>query len=103
MKGITRNLLGAAALGALLFTAGTPSMAADVVVKVAPPALRVETPPASPGVDFAWRPGYWRWGGTEHVWVGGAYERRPHPGAEWQPGNWDHRGDGWVWGEGHWN
>ena len=103
MKKMTLSLLGAAAIGVALFTTAAPSFAAEVVINVRPPALRVETRPVSPGVDFAWRPGYWRWGGAAHVWVGGEWIRRPHAGAEWIPGHWAERGPGWVWIEGHWN
>jgi WXXGXW repeat (2 copies) len=102
MNKMTRNLLGAVALGTLVFSGAAPGFAADVVIKVAPPALRAEVVPKSPGVDFAWRPGNWRWNGTAHEWAGGEYMRRPHPGAEWAAGNWEHRGEGWGWNEGHW-
>lgn len=101
MKKVVLGLLSAAAVGTLLFVAAPPSFA-DVVVKIAPPAMRVETRPPAPGPEFAWRPGYWRWGGKEHVWVGGEYVRRPHPGAEWIEGRWDRRGGDFVWIEGRW-
>jgi len=102
MQRLMRNVLAAAAVGMVMVSAAAPSFAEEVIVKVRPPALRAEVIPPSPGVDFIWRPGYWRWGGTEHVWVGGEWMRRPRPGAEWVAGHWGERGGGWVWVEGHW-
>lgn len=102
MKTFTRNLLGASAFAALLLSTVGPGFAAEVIVKVAPPSLRAEVRPPERGADFAWRPGYWRWAGTEHVWVAGDYERRPHPGAEWEAGRWEPRGEGHVWVDGRW-
>jgi WXXGXW repeat (2 copies) len=103
MKKSIIGLLGAAAVGSMLmFTSAPASYAAELVVKVAPPALRVEVVPRSPGAGYAWRPGYWRWNGYHHVWTGGVYLRRPHPGAEWTAGRWEDRPGGHVWIGGHW-
>jgi hypothetical protein len=101
MKKMTLSLLSAAAIGVAVFSAA-PSSAAELVIGIGPPALRAEVIPPSPGVDFVWRPGYWRWDGGAHVWVGGEFIRRPHPGALWVAGHWDRRGAGWVWVDGHW-
>ena len=74
-----------------------------VFVRVAPPAAIVETRTASPGADFYWIDGYYRWDGGRHVWVGGHYERRPNRTAVWAPGAWHHHSKGWYWTDGHWS
>jgi hypothetical protein len=61
--------------------------------------------PPSPGADFVWVGGYHRFDGATHryVWVGGRYERRPHPGAQWKAAHWEPRGHQHVWVEGNWD
>jgi len=59
----------------------------QVLVTQAPPAVRVETQPVSPGPAYVWTSGYWRWIGAQYVWVprhvdrasnaGGCLGRRP--------------------------
>jgi hypothetical protein len=76
--------------------------AAEVVVRVAPPAAVVETRPVRPAAGYVWTPGYYRWDGHAHVWVGGAWVMPPRPHAVWVPHRWVHRHGGWVMVEGHW-
>ena len=72
-----------------------------VGVQVAPPAPVYEPLPP-PRIGFIWAPGYWRWNGYRHVWVGGRY-MRARPGyryyaPRWEQGprgDWRFRGDGW--------
>jgi|SRR6516162_7364788 len=76
------------------------SAAAEVIVRVAPPATRVETVPPPPDRSYAWDPGHWQWNGRTYVWVPGHYIRYPHPHARWVPGHWVNRGGGWYWSPG---
>jgi hypothetical protein len=78
------------------------AMGAEVVVKVGPPALVVETRPASPGPGYIWTRGYHRWDGARYVWTGGEWRQPPHAHAKWVDHRWEHRKDGYVFVEGHW-
>jgi hypothetical protein len=83
-----------------------PVVQTEVVVEgeaPAPPPPQVEVVPAAPGPDFFWVRGYHRWDGHHYVWMGGRYERRPHPNAQWRAAHWETRGRGHVWIEGNWD
>jgi YXWGXW repeat-containing protein len=83
-------------------TQGDRVVAREVVVTRTPPAVRVETQTTSPGAQYIWTRGYWRWNGADYVWVPGSWIMRPRPGAVWVEGQWARRGGGWVWIAGHW-
>jgi hypothetical protein len=74
----------------------------EVVVTQAPPAVRIEAETVAPGPGYVWTGGYWRWTGTDYVWVHGAWVQRPRPAAVWVAGHWVRRTSGWVWIPGHW-
>lgn len=74
----------------------------EIVVTQEPPAVRVETQTVSPGVNYVWTRGYWRWTGTTYVWVPGSWIVRPRHAAVWVEGHWERRGSQWVWRAGHW-
>jgi WXXGXW repeat (2 copies) len=76
--------------------------AREVLVTQAPPVVRVETQPVSPGPGYVWTAGYWRWTGTRYVWVSGSWVSPPRQAAVWVPGHWVRRPGGWVWIAGHW-
>jgi hypothetical protein len=76
--------------------------AADVVVRVAPPAAVVERPGPRPSPNHVWVAGYHRWDGRAYVWVPGRYEVAPRPHAHWVAHHWVRRDGGWVLVEGHW-
>jgi hypothetical protein len=42
----------------------------------APPAVRFEVRGVAPSARHFWAPGYYRWNGREHVWVGGGWQLR---------------------------
>ena len=74
-------------------------------VQVPPPAPIDETPPPTPGPDYAWVDGDWIWNGG-WVWVGGHWALPPFPHAFWFHGGWS-RGWGGLRGgfhreRGHW-
>jgi len=93
-----RKLLLGAVLGAALCL-GSIS-AADIVVKVAPPALRVEHRPDRPGPNYVWVGGYHRWDGNAYVWEPGKWEVPPREHAVWVAPRWQHRNGGYVFVEG---
>jgi hypothetical protein len=80
----------------------TGPAAREVVVTQAPPAVRVETQTVIPGPGYVWTPGYWRWTGTDYVWVSGSWVMPPQPTAVWVRGHWAHTTGGWMWVAGHW-
>jgi hypothetical protein len=100
-RGLIAGLTVALSVGVLGCSAHTQEV---VYVPTAPPAPRVEVVPTLPAerVDEAWQPGYWRWTGSEYVWVSGHYVSTPRRGAVWIPGRWERQPRGWVYNEGHW-
>lgn len=87
-------------LGAALF-AGS-ALAADVIVKEAPPRAVVEKRPVAPSHDHVWVAGYHKWDGHAYVWVPGTWELPPHPHAVWVAPRWEHRNGGYVFVAGYW-
>ncbi|MGC9949302.1 MAG: YXWGXW repeat-containing protein [Bryobacteraceae bacterium] len=95
-----KKLLIGSAFG-LLLSVGTVC-AEEVIIKVRPPADRVEERIARPGPNHVWIAGYYRWDGGTHVWVPGRWELPPRPGGVWVAHKWVKRHGGWVLIEGHW-
>lgn len=100
-----RPLLLAAAIAAVPLAAlhSAPAQARGYVsinVGIAPPPPRYERVVIRPG--YVWSPGYWRWNGRRHVWVGGNYVpvRRGYAyvPARWQPYGQQH----WRFHDGYW-
>lgn len=93
-----------ALVGALALTSIGASLpvAADVnvVVRVAPPAARVEVVPA-PRVGYVWAPGHWVWRDGRHLWIGGLWIRE-RPGMHWHPSRWVHHDGQWRFVAGGW-
>jgi hypothetical protein len=77
-------------------------LAAQVVVRVAPPRPVVEHMVPSPGRGYVWTPGYHRWDGRAYVWAPGAWVMPPRPHARWVKHQWVRRNGGWVFVEGRW-
>lgn len=99
---------------ALLATAGIALSASaqagvDVDVRVngvsveigqPPPTIRLESEPIlRPG--YVWAPGFWRWDGHHHVWVGGTW-MPARAGHAWVPERWEPDGHHWRFTPGHW-
>jgi len=80
----------------------TTGPARAVAVARTPPALRVEAQTVAPGPGYVWTRGYWRWTGSDYVWVPGTYVVRPRPTAVWVESHWVRRPGGWVLIAGHW-
>ena len=66
----------------------TTGPARAVVLTRPPPPVRVETQTVAPGPGYVWTTGYWRWTGTDYVWVPGSWVVRPRPAAVWVAGHW---------------
>ena len=96
-----KSSLIALAIVAPLAALPLPSMAdVDLVVKIAPPAPRVEPVPA-PRVGYVWAPGYWNWNGRTHVWVAGTWHQQ-RPGYVYAQPVWVQRDGQWHFSQGKW-
>jgi hypothetical protein len=98
-----RNGLTAIALAAGMAAVAAPASArtfVDVSIGVPPPPMRVEHVVVRPG--YTWAPGYWRWNGGSHVWVGG-YWVAARPGYRYAPARWVHEGPAWRFHTGYWH
>ena len=62
----SKKLLGL--LFAMALTVGS-AVTAEVVIRVAPPAVRIEERGRPPGPGYLWISGYQRWDGIHYVWV----------------------------------
>ena len=91
--------LGLATVGSLAAPAASARVLVGLNVNLAPPPPRVEHVVVRPG--YAWVPGYWRWNGRTHVWVGGYYVRA-RPGYAYRPARWEHVGPRWRFHAGYW-
>ncbi len=67
----------------------------------APPAARFENPGRAPSGRHFWSPGYYRWNGREHMWIGGRWEMR-RPGFQFVAPHWVHRFGRWEYIPGVW-
>jgi hypothetical protein len=95
---LRNKLIGLVFAGVL----ATSAVAADVIVRIAPPRPLVESRGPMPGRGYVWIDGYHRWDGRAHIWVPGRWELAPRPRARWVPHHWVKRRGGWVFVEGHW-
>jgi hypothetical protein len=94
-----RNFLG----GLLALSAGgwLASAEAQVIVRVAPPAPRVERMPP-PRRGYVWVQGNWDWNGRRYVWHTGRWERA-RAGHRWREDRWVERNGGWARERGGWD
>src|SRR5438046_9404334 len=58
----------------------------EAVVTRPPPPVRVETQTVTPGLGYAWTPGYWRLTATGYVWVPGSSVIPSRSTTVWWPG-----------------
>ena len=54
-------------------TTTAPTTTNEVYVTQTPPNVRVESQTVSPGANYVWTRGYWRWSGTNYTWVPGSW------------------------------
>ena len=96
---MTKTLLSAAVLAAVIGSTAAPAQAAPYV-SVAPPPLREEVVPP-PRHGWVWTPGYWNWNGHRYVWVAGTWVRE-RPGWHYAEPRWVEHDDHWVMERGRW-
>jgi hypothetical protein len=58
-----------------------PCRQSDIVVKLKPPAIKVENHPDRPSPQHIWVGGYNRWDGNAYVWEPGKWEVPPREHA----------------------
>jgi len=97
-----RSLTAALLLGASLTATACAGTSGRLYVRTGPPPLRREAVLVSPGPEYVWVPGYYRYDGRAYLWVAGRYERPPRPRARWVAGHWQQERRVWFWVDGHW-
>lgn len=102
MTRLKTSLLVAGLVAGSILSAGAVEARTRVVVRVRPPAPRVEMRVRCPGPNHVWIDGHWRWNGRSYEWSSGHWVARPAGRAAWVPGHWTRRHGGWLWIEGHW-
>jgi hypothetical protein len=73
----------------------------EVVVRMAPPPLRVEVVGVAPGPGYVWAAGHWRWEGGAYAWHRGEW-MAPRPGYHLVAHEWRPVGAEWHYSPGHW-
>ena len=96
-----KKLLIAAMVAGALGSVAVSASAREIVIRVAPPELRVETVPAARR-GYQWAPGYWNWSGRRHVWVKGNW-MRDRPGYMYHQPAWEQREGNWHIQRGNWS
>ena len=95
---VKKTLMGLIFAGFLAVSAP----AADVVIRLAPPRIRVERRPVRPGPNHVWISGYHRWDGNAYQWQGGRWEEPPVGHRRWEAHHYVRRNGGYVLVEGRW-
>jgi hypothetical protein len=93
-----RFLTGVVFTGFLTFSA----VAADVIIRVAPPRRLSERRDRAPSRNHVWISGYQRWQGNSYQWTPGRWEQRPTPRARYVAPRYVRRGGGYVFVDGRW-
>ena len=97
-----KTLLALGLATGLATVGAAPALAAaDVYVRIGPPAPRYEAVPVvRPG--WVWQSGYWNWNGHRYVWHRG-HRVRAHRGEHWVPHHWVENGHRWRMEGGRWD
>jgi hypothetical protein len=74
-----------------------------VIVREAPPPMRVEYRPAPPSASSIWIDGYWNWDSQRYSWQAGRYEVPPQPGVIWVAPRYDRDANGYRYTPGQWS
>ena len=74
-----------------------------IEVELAPPPMRVEVQPPTPGVGFIWTPGSYAWRGGRYEWSAGTWVRPPREGVAWVEPRWVHSGGRYYLQPGRWD
>ena len=94
-----KKLLIAALVAGSFGSVAIPA-SADVLVRVAPPAPRVEVVPEARR-GYTWAPGYWDWKRGRHVWVKGHWVRE-RKGYVYNAPTWEEHNGRWRMHRGAW-
>ncbi len=81
---------------------GGPPAPGRVYVVDRPPRARIEVAGATPGPEWVWIPGRYRWQQNGYLWEGGHWDRVPRGKKHWERGHWRHDRHGWYWVDGRW-
>jgi hypothetical protein len=74
----------------------------EIIVRTAPPPVRVEKMPARPVAGYVWVPGYWSWAERDYVWVSGVWVAPPAPAAVWVTPRFETRRGASIFITGYW-
>ena len=66
------------------------------------PAAPVYERPVSPGAEYVWVDGDWRWSGGRYVYNNGYWARPQGRHRAWVAGTWEQTGKGYYWRKGYW-
>ena len=95
-----KKLLLAALVAGALGSVSTTANSAVVIVREAPPELRLErVPNARRG--YVWAPGHWEYKRNRHVWVKGTW-LRARKGYVYNAPSWQERDGRWQLERGNW-
>jgi hypothetical protein len=94
-----KKTIVAAILAASFGSIATPA-SADIIVRIAPPELRMEVAPP-PRHGHVWVAGYWDWRNNRHQWIAGNWIRE-RPGYLYNQPNWVERDGRWHMQRGNW-
>jgi hypothetical protein len=94
-----KRLIGLVFAGTMIFGS---AMASDVVIRLAPPKVRVERRGDRPSPDHVWVSGYQRWDGNSYRWTEGSWQQPPRRHAKWVGPRWQQKRGNWVMVEGRW-
>jgi len=92
-------VVGLLALSAAGWMGG--AAAQEIVIRIAPPAPRVERIPP-PRHGYVWVPGAWDYSGNRYVWRTGRWEAERH-GYRYREDRWEQHNGGWVRVRGGWD
>ena len=95
---VKRTLLGLVFAGCMAMS----MPAADVVIRLAPPKIRIEKHGMRPSPEHVWVSGYHRWDGNAYQWQEGRWDRPPVAHQRWVAHHYVRRDGGYVLVEGHW-
>jgi len=94
------RLLAAATIAASLVAVLPAAEAVTLVVREAPPPVRVEPVPA-PRAGYQWVGGHWEWRGNKYVWESGTWVKE-RPGYVYHAPTWVEKNGRWERREARW-